>query len=46
MRLLEFMFLVGIAGSAIVVLIASADDVRDMLRKTEPLPPAEKTSTS
>ena len=46
MRVLEFMFLIGIAGSAIVVLIASVDDLRDLLRKTEPLPPAEKTSTS
>ena len=46
MRLLEVVFFVGIAGSALVAVIASADDLRDVLRKTKPLPPAEKTSTS
>jgi hypothetical protein len=46
MRLLEVMFFVGIAGSAIVVLIASVDDLRDLLRKIKPLPPGEETSAS
>jgi hypothetical protein len=46
MRFLEVLFFIGIAGSAIVVLIASAEDVRDLMRKTKQLPAAEKTSES
>jgi hypothetical protein len=44
MRLLEVMFFVGIAGSAIVVLISSVGDVREMMSKSEPPAAGEKTS--
>jgi hypothetical protein len=46
MQFLEVLFFIGIAGSGIVVLIASVDDLRDLMRKIKPLPPAEKTSES
>jgi len=42
MRLLEVMFFVGIAGSALVVVISSLGDIREMMSKSEP--PGEKTS--
>jgi hypothetical protein len=35
MRLLEVMFFVGIAGSAIVVAIATWEDMHELLRKEE-----------
>ena len=35
MRLLEVMFFVGIAGSAIVVAIATAEDMRELFSKTK-----------
>jgi cell division protein FtsL len=43
MRLLEVMFFVGIAGSAIVVAIATAEDMRELFSKTEHIHPEEKT---
>jgi hypothetical protein len=43
MRLLEVMFFVGIAGSAIVVVIASAEDMKELLSKTKHIHPAEET---
>jgi hypothetical protein len=43
MRLLEWMFFVGIAGSAVVVFISSLGDIREMMSKSEPAPAAEKT---
>ena len=44
MRLLEVMFFVGIAGSAIVVFISSIGDVRELMSKPEPPAAGEKTS--
>jgi cell division protein FtsL len=35
MRLLEVLFFVGIAGSAIVVVIATAEDIRELATKTK-----------
>jgi cell division protein FtsL len=43
MRLLEIMFFVGIAGSAIVVAIATAEDMRELFSKTEHIHAEEKT---
>ena len=43
MRLLEVMFFVGIAGSAIVVTIATVEDMRELFSKTEHIHPAEET---
>jgi hypothetical protein len=43
MRLLEVMFFAGIAGSAVVVLIASVEDARELFSKSDHVPPAEKT---
>jgi hypothetical protein len=43
MRLLEAMFFIGIAGSAIVVFIASLGDIREMMKKSEPAAAGEKT---
>jgi hypothetical protein len=43
MRVLEVMFFVGIAGSAIVVAIATAEDMRELLSKTKHIHPAEET---
>ena len=43
MRLLEVMFFVGIAGSAVVVLITSFEDMYELFGKTEEFPAAEKT---
>jgi hypothetical protein len=36
MRLLEVMFFVGLAGSAVVVLISFVEDGRDLFGKDEP----------
>jgi hypothetical protein len=44
MRLLDVMFFVGIAGSAIVVLIASVGDIREMMSKSQPAAAGDKTS--
>jgi hypothetical protein len=44
MRLLEVLFFVGIAGSAVVVLISSAQDVGELLDKSEQVPAGDKTS--
>jgi hypothetical protein len=44
MRLLEFMFLIGIAGSAIVVFISSLGDIRELSRKSQQAPAAKKTA--
>jgi hypothetical protein len=43
MRLLEVMFFVGIAGSAIVVMLVSFEDIYELLRKTKPPQAAQKT---
>ena len=43
MRLLEVMFFVGIAGSAVVVLITSYEDARELLGDSEESHAAEKT---
>jgi hypothetical protein len=43
MRLLEVMFFLGIAGSAVVVLISSVEDVGELLAKDEHAPAADKT---
>jgi ribosomal protein L21E len=43
MRVLEVMFFVGIAGSAIVVTIATAEDMKELLSKTKHIHPAEET---
>jgi hypothetical protein len=43
MRLLEAMFFVGIVGSAVVVLITSIEDVRELLGDSEEPHAAEKT---
>ena len=44
MRLLEVMFFVGIAGSALVVFISSLGDIREMMSKSQPPAAGEKTS--
>jgi len=44
MRLLEVLFFVGIIGSAVVVLITSIEDVRELIDHSEEHHPAEKTS--
>jgi hypothetical protein len=46
MRLLEVLFFVGIAGSAIVVIIASVEDVHELFRKTSHPQDAEKTPSA
>jgi cell division protein FtsL len=46
MRLLEVLFFVGIAGSAIVVVIATAEDIRELVTKTKHVHAAEKTPTA
>ena len=43
MRLLEIMFFVGIAGSAVVVAIASAEDAHELFSRKEHDPTADKT---
>ena len=43
MRLLEVMFFTGIAGSAVVVVIASVEDARELFSKSHHNPPEEKT---
>jgi hypothetical protein len=43
MRLLEVIFFVGIAGSAVVVLITSFEDMHELFGKSEELPAVEKT---
>jgi hypothetical protein len=35
MRLVEVMFFVGIAGSAVVIVISSVEDMRELFGKTE-----------
>jgi hypothetical protein len=35
MRLLEVLFFVGIAGSAVVVVMATWEDIQEITRKTE-----------
>jgi hypothetical protein len=44
MRLLEVIFFIGIVGSALVVLIASFEDMHELFGKSEEAPVAEKTS--
>jgi hypothetical protein len=44
MRLLEWMFFVGIAGSTIVIFLSSLGDIRELSRKSEEAPAAEKTA--
>jgi hypothetical protein len=39
MRLLEIMFFVGLAGSAVVVLISFVEDGRELFGKDEPPKP-------
>jgi hypothetical protein len=46
MRLLEVLFFVGIAGSAIVVVIATGEDIRELVTKTKHVHAAEKTPTA
>ena len=46
MRLLEVLFFTGIAGSAVVVLIASVEDARELFSKSDHVPPAEKTTSA
>jgi hypothetical protein len=46
MRLLEVMFFLGIAGSAIVVLIASVEDFHELFSKNADAQPAQKTPTA
>jgi hypothetical protein len=43
MRLLEVMFFTGIAGSAVVVLMASVEDARELFSKSDHIPSPEKT---
>jgi cell division protein FtsL len=43
MRLLEVLFFFGIAGSAVVVVIATAEDIRELLTKTKHAHPVEET---
>ncbi|MGI8769872.1 MAG: hypothetical protein ACR2JE_00370 [Acidobacteriaceae bacterium] len=43
MRFLEVLFFVGIAGSAVVVLISSIDDVGEFFAKDEHAPAVDKT---
>jgi hypothetical protein len=44
MRLLEVIFFIGIVGSAVVVLIASFEDMHELFEKSEEAPVGEKTS--
>ena len=44
MRLLEWMFFVGIAGSTIVILISTLGDIREMRSSKSPESPEEKTA--
>jgi hypothetical protein len=46
MRLLEVMFFVGMAGSAIVVVIATSEDIRELATRTKHAHTAEKTPTA
>jgi hypothetical protein len=43
MRLLEVMFFIGLAGSAIVVLLTSFEDMHELFSKTKHPQSAEKT---
>ena len=43
MRLLEVLFFVGIAGSAVVVVMATWEDIQEISRKTEHGHTVEKT---
>jgi hypothetical protein len=42
MRLLEIMFFVGLAGSAVVVIISFVEDGKELFGKDEPIPPHEQ----
>jgi hypothetical protein len=44
MRLLEWMFFIGIAGSAVVIFISTLGDIREMRKKLHEPPAAEKTA--
>lgn len=46
MRLLEIMFFVGIAGSAAVIAIASAEDAHELFSRKKHDPSADKTPAS
>jgi hypothetical protein len=46
MRLLEVLFFIGIAGSAIVVVIATSEDIGELLTKTKHGHAEEKTSSA
>ena len=46
MRLLEVLFFTGIVGSAVVVLIASVEDARELFSKSDHAPSAEKTTSA
>jgi hypothetical protein len=46
MRLLEVLFFVGIAGSAVVVVMATWEDILEISHKTEHGHTVEKTPTS
>jgi cell division protein FtsL len=46
MRLLEVLFFVGIVGSAVVVVMATWEDIQEITRKTEHGQTIEKTSTT
>jgi hypothetical protein len=42
MRLLEIMFFVGLAGSAVVVIISFVEDGKELFGKDEPIQPHVK----
>jgi hypothetical protein len=44
MRLLEWMFFLGIAGSTVVIFLSSLGDIGELLSKSEEPPAAEKTA--
>jgi hypothetical protein len=46
MRLLDALFFLGIAGSAIVVAIATSEDIRELLTKTKHVHAEEKTPSA
>jgi hypothetical protein len=43
MRFLEVLFFVGIAGSAIVVLISSVEDIGELFANEDHVPAVDKT---
>jgi cell division protein FtsL len=46
MRLLEVMFFVGIVGSAIVVVMATGEDIRELATRTKHVHAADKTPSA